>query len=82
MAVMAVCRSVTRLSRVRDVLADLDLSTELIVVDDGSVDGTGERAAVCGVRVGAMRGTVRVAGNPDGQLGTVARRDCQRRESR
>ena len=39
------------LSLVRDVLAGFDRSSEVIVVDDGSEDGTGARAAACGVRV-------------------------------
>jgi len=39
------------LARTRDVLAGLDCVSEVIVVDDGSTDGTGEAAAKCGARV-------------------------------
>jgi glycosyltransferase involved in cell wall biosynthesis len=39
------------LSSVRRVLQTLDCTSEIIVVDDGSTDGTGARAAACGVRV-------------------------------
>jgi len=39
------------LARVRDVLSSLPASSEIIVVDDGSTDGTGKRAADLGVRV-------------------------------
>ncbi len=39
------------LALVHDVLATFDRSSEVIVVDDGSADGTGAAAAACGVRV-------------------------------
>jgi len=39
------------IARVRQVLATLPCSSEIIVVDDGSKDGTGKKAAESGVRV-------------------------------
>jgi glycosyltransferase involved in cell wall biosynthesis len=39
------------IARIQEVLAVLPCSTEIIVVDDGSVDATGELAARCNVRV-------------------------------
>ncbi len=39
------------LGLIRDVLSRFDRTSELIVIDDGSADGTAEAAAACGVRV-------------------------------
>ena len=39
------------LARVGQILKDFPFSSEIIVVDDGSTDGTGERAASAGARV-------------------------------
>lgn len=41
----------TTLTRLREALAQLHVSSEVIVVDDGSTDGTGSRAAGLGARV-------------------------------
>ena len=42
---------VDTLARVRGVMGALPYSSEIVVVDDGSTDGTGQKAAECGVRV-------------------------------
>lgn len=41
----------TTLARLREALALMPVSSEIIVVDDGSTDGTGQRAADLGARV-------------------------------
>jgi len=38
-------------ARLREALADVPFSYEIIIVDDGSSDGTAQRASECGVRV-------------------------------
>jgi glycosyltransferase involved in cell wall biosynthesis len=42
---------VRTIERVRDALHGIDVSSEIVVVDDGSSDDTGARAAVTGVRL-------------------------------
>lgn len=39
------------LTAIKDVLATMSCTSEIVVIDDGSSDGTGERAKACGVRV-------------------------------
>jgi glycosyltransferase involved in cell wall biosynthesis len=39
------------LTAIKDVLATMPCTSEIVVIDDGSSDGTGERAKACGVRV-------------------------------
>ena len=39
------------IARVREILKDFPFSSEILVVDDGSTDGTGDRATNAGVRV-------------------------------
>jgi glycosyltransferase involved in cell wall biosynthesis len=42
---------VRTLAAVRDVLEQMSCTTEILIIDDGSTDGTGDAARACGVRV-------------------------------